>query len=112
METKEGIINSISIQEGIKGNKPWKRWEFALNDGHKYSTFDEKIGNSGFKSGDKVTIKGEQSGKYWNMKEMCKAGQEKANSEPVNSSNDVIELLRKILAELKGMTDRLDHLAD
>lgn len=87
METKEGTIKSVAITEGRSGKGAWKRWEFSLTDGKKYSTFDDKIGNAGFKSGDNVIIEGEQVDKFWQMRAMSKAGQNKAPHVAVNAVN-------------------------
>lgn len=73
METKNGTIEKISIDEGIdKNGKPYKRWVFTV-DGKKYSTFDKKIGENGFKAGDNIEMIGYQDGQYWNMTTMKKS---------------------------------------
>ena len=71
METKTGKIKSVAIKEGKTNNKDWKSYTFEMEDGKKYSTFDEKIGSE-FRAGDNVEIEGEQNGKYWNMTSMKK----------------------------------------
>jgi len=71
METKTGIIESVTKQE----TDEWERWTFVI-DGKKFSTFDAEIGNN-FKKGDDVKMTGEKKGKYWNMKTMEKNDKEK-----------------------------------
>ena len=65
METKIGTINSVEKKE----TDEWTRYQFNMEDGGKYSTFDGKIGEQ-FKRGDVVEMTGETKGKYWNMNSM------------------------------------------
>ena len=87
-----------------KTGKPYTRWVFEMDDGKKYSTFDEKIGEK-FKTGDVVVMTGQQEGKYWNMDSMELAKDISPVPEKVKTSNDneTNDLLRQILAELKVM---------
>jgi len=79
METKTGTIKSVSVKEGNTNNKVWKSYTFEMEDGKKYSTFDEKLGTT-FKAGDSVSMEGEANGKYWNMKSMVKENSSEVSS--------------------------------
>ena len=104
LETKAGTIQKVSVDEGIgKDNKPYKRWVFVIED-KKYSTFDENIGNAGFKAGDYVVMKGEQRGIYWNMSTMEKGELVEVDLDGnLKGDSAIIDLLRQILAELKRL---------
>lgn len=109
METIRGVVSGVGKDEGIgKNGKPYTRYVFTINE-KKYSTFDEKIGES-FKVGDDVTITGEKNGAFFNMKTMILSKQVPVESLPKEQTtletpkNDlVVDLLRQILAELKGL---------
>lgn len=105
MDVIKGVIQGVSVNTGMnKNNKPFTRWVFTINE-KKYSTFDEKIGQA-FKVGDNVVMTGEQKGQFWNMSTMVLASQTTLQETPQPTeqpNNDlVVDLLRQILAELKG----------
>ena len=103
METKTGIIKSIAIQEGVGAKGPYCMYVYNMEDGKKYSTFDENIQKAGFKAGDSVSIEGQQNGKYWNMSSMTKiaAIEPQSNNNGFNGEKVIASILREILAELK-----------
>jgi hypothetical protein len=109
METIKGIIDSVVPNYGTgKNGKPYTRWVFVI-DGHKYATFDENIGKAGFKIGDCVEMLGEQNGAYWNMSTMQKSTRILDNpikSEPTNLSNEIVDLLRKLLVAVKELGNK------
>jgi hypothetical protein len=85
METKTGTIKSVSQKQGNGARGAYTQWVFDMEDGKKYSTFDEAIGNA-FKAGDAVEFDGEQNGKYWNMTAMRKSSGS-LNKVPVSPAN-------------------------
>jgi hypothetical protein len=103
MDKISGKITKIDMSEGGQGDKTWTRYAYTIND-KKYSTFDKEIQDN-FNMGDDVTITGEQSGQYWNMKNMT--AMETATESNPNPlvSNGTDDLLRQILAELKEMNN-------
>ena len=102
-----GKLEKIDKESGTsKTGKPYKRWVFHV-DNKKYSTFDERIGDF-FEVGDTIEMFLEKSGNYLNLQKanklVGKAAEEAEQEElPKNEGNDVIDLLRKILAELKEL---------
>lgn len=112
METVMGIIQEKSESSGTKKDgSTWTRWAFKIND-KTYSTFNMDIGSK-FKSGDSVSMEGEQDGKYWNMKTMEMADQAvhtPTMGDVQAGDPQAVELLRQILAEIRGMHSYLDAL--
>lgn len=100
MEEKFGVIESVTKTAGSSPKGAWERWAFKI-DGKTYSTFNADIGNK-FQIGEKVKMTGEQSGQYWNMKTMVKCEDQSKEEVPAESTNEVVDLLRQILAELKS----------
>ena len=98
MDTITGTITSFKSETGNTNGNDWIRFIYKIND-KDYSTFNQDIGKK-FKGGDNVVITGKQSGKYWNMETMDYAEDAQVVS-PVEASNEVVDLLRQILAELK-----------
>lgn len=69
MEQRTGTLERIDVETGTsKAGKPYKRWVFTI-DGSKYSSFDESIAD-GLDIGKKVYFSGEQSGKFFNIKDI------------------------------------------
>lgn len=104
-----GTIEAIEQSQGMseKTGKHWTRWCYTI-DGKKLSSFDRDIAKE-FKLGDTVIVDVEQKGVYLNM-----IGMQHAESEDVQptglkpevpkaADNQVVELLRMILAELKEL---------
>lgn len=109
METKTGTIKSIATKEGQGFKGPWTRWEFEMEDGKKYSTFDNKIGLN-FKPGNKIVMTGhdvEKNGKtYWTMVAM--ALDDGVNSVNANISPIVVDA-SKSRASIDTLDDRLAY---
>jgi len=102
MDIKTGVIKSVTTQTGETKGKAWKRYVFEMEDGHRYSTFDDRIGTA-FKAGQFVEMSGTQKGDYWNMVSMKLSPKTDAPAEaPKGSDETIIDLLRQILAELKS----------
>lgn len=109
MENKQGTIKAIAEKSGDGKKGPYTMWTFEMTDGMKYTTFDEKIGNAGFKAGDNVELSGEQNGKYWNMKEMKKTDKQ---IEQKSFSNDreksiIAQTLTKCFSEVMASNPTL-----
>jgi hypothetical protein len=97
METISGVIQKKDISSGVdKNNKPYTRWVFELNDGKKYSTFNKDIGEK-FNVADSVKMTGQMRGQYWTMETMELSDLPQQPQE----NNEVVDLLRQILVELK-----------
>jgi len=73
MEIVKGTIVSkvIECKVSEKTGKEYTRAVFVVN-GKNYSTFDKDI-YEGFKTGDNISMTGEQKGEYWNMLSMSLA---------------------------------------
>lgn len=74
MEKKYGKIKAVTTSTGQGQRGPWTRYEFEMEDGLKYSTFDKVLG-IGFVVGICVEMAGEQDGKYWKLKTMMEITQ-------------------------------------
>tara|TARA_Y100001949_G_C15893552_1_gene289266 strand:+ start:220 stop:678 length:459 start_codon:yes stop_codon:yes gene_type:complete len=73
METKIGKIKSLNIKHGQNAaGKPWIRYAYEMEDGHKFSHFDKTLGDK-FKIGDNVEVTGEKQGQYWTMSDIKEA---------------------------------------
>ena len=108
MDVIKGSIAKKEIEEGIsRTGKKYIRYVFEVNE-KKYSTFDSNIGDN-FGIGDYVEMQGETpaGSKYWNMKSMAKIDNPQEHiptpNAPVgDSSDEIVDLLRQILAELRN----------
>lgn len=104
----EGVIEKKEQNEGTsQSGKPYVRWVFHI-DGKKYSTFNEDIAKE-FKVGEYVEVELKKVGQYFNMISMKRKDipEENDPQEDLNSSQeDIVSLLRKILAELKEINKR------
>lgn len=111
MDTIVGVIEKIETSEGVgKTGNPWKRYVFHMN-GKKYSSFDAAIGEK-FKAGDSVEIVGQQDGQYWNMKGMKYTDQKLVTESAPQNNDQVVDLLRQILAELKSQNGKSETAKD
>ena len=96
MEKKKVTIRLLTNVLGETNGKDWIRYDYEMNDGNKYSTFDKKIA-SVFKPGMSVIMEGAQEGKYWKLN-----GMEMDEPEKVVETDPVKELLGTQRKSVKG----------
>lgn len=110
METKMGKIEGLNFTEGDSPKGHWKRMAYIV-DGHKFSTFDDKL--HGFAPGQyvKLTFTKSVDGKFNNITTMEKTTEAKVIDNPVQEEhiggNDValVDALKEIVVQLKRIGD-------
>lgn len=62
-------VETVSVKEGAKNGKAWKKYGVKADNGTWYSTFDATLGEAacGYQ-GQPAEIDVEQNGEYWNLK--------------------------------------------
>lgn len=115
-KTIKGKIEGKNKDQGTsKNGKKYTRYVFEMEDGKKYSTFDDKIGEK-YNVGDEVAYTVKKSGKYWNLVNMMNVEDYEGNydtmkgEDEVGEATKVISLLNQMLQELKKTNTQIDDL--